>query len=77
MASNHACVGRIIIPRYIRLDTFFLLSSVLRNACRVIDVSSEWRTFSNDNTSADRSRVGATEVSLTVASLSPLPSYSI
>ena len=27
----------------------------------VIDVSSEWRTFSNDKSSADRSRVGAAE----------------
>ena len=32
--------------------------------CRVIDVGSEWRTFSNDKSSADRSRVGAAEVSL-------------
>jgi transcription initiation factor TFIIB len=28
---------------------------------RVIDVGSEWRTFSNDKSSADRSRVGAAE----------------
>ena len=28
---------------------------------RVIDVGSEWRTFSNDSGSVDRSRVGAAE----------------
>ena len=32
--------------------------------CRVIDVGSEWRTFSNEKSSADRSRVGAAEVSI-------------
>ena len=31
---------------------------------RVIDVGSEWRTFSNDKSSADRSRVGAAEVTI-------------
>lgn len=31
------------------------------HAHRVIDVGSEWRTFSNDSGSADRSRVGAAE----------------
>ena len=31
---------------------------------RVIDVGSEWRTFSNDKNSKDMSRVGAAEVSL-------------
>eukprot|EP00794_Sanderia_malayensis_P016158 gene16158-17781_t len=31
---------------------------------RVIDVGSEWRTFSNENNAADRSRVGATENTL-------------
>lgn len=31
---------------------------------RVIDVGSEWRTFSNETNSVDRSRVGATENSL-------------
>ncbi len=29
----------------------------------MIDVGSEWRTFSNDKSSTDRSRVGGTEVS--------------
>ena len=31
--------------------------------CRVVDVGSEWRTFSNEKSTVDRSRVGATEVS--------------
>ena len=31
---------------------------------RVIDVGSEWRTFSNDNCGEDRSRVGGPENSL-------------
>ena len=30
---------------------------------RVVDVGSEWRTFSNEKSTVDRSRVGATEVS--------------
>ena len=30
---------------------------------RVIDVGSEWRTFSNEKSATDRSRVGAAEVS--------------
>ena len=30
--------------------------------CRVIDVGSEWRTFSNEKSSVDRSRVGGAEV---------------
>ena len=30
---------------------------------RVIDVGSEWRTFSNDRSATDRSRVGQAEVS--------------
>ena len=30
---------------------------------RVIDVGSEWRTFSNDKDTKDASRVGASEVS--------------
>ena len=29
----------------------------------VIDVGSEWRTFSNEKSATDRSRVGAAEVS--------------
>lgn len=32
-------------------------------SCRVVDVGSEWRTFSNEKSTVDRSRVGATEVS--------------
>ena len=31
---------------------------------RIIDNGSEWRTFSNDKSSKDMSRVGAAEVSL-------------
>ena len=38
------------------LSVFFLLH-------RVIDVGSEWRTFSNDKDAKDASRVGAAEVS--------------
>lgn len=30
--------------------------------CRVIDVGSEWRTFSNEKSTKDASRVGAAEV---------------
>lgn len=30
--------------------------------CRVVDVGTEWRTFSNDKTDKDPSRVGASEV---------------
>ena len=37
---------------------------------RVIDVGSEWRTFSNDRGSTDRSRVGAAEVLVSRASRS-------
>lgn len=33
---------------------------------RVIDVGSEWRTFSNDKNSKDMSRVGSAEVSITL-----------
>lgn len=31
---------------------------------RVVDVGTEWRTFSNDKSDKDPSRVGASEVSL-------------
>ena len=33
------------------------------NVFSVIDVGSEWRTFSNEKSATDRSRVGAAEVS--------------
>lgn len=36
----------------------------LKMCCRVIDVGSEWRTFSNEKSVADPSRVGAAENSL-------------
>ena len=39
-----------------RFENHFLLH------CRVIDVGSEWRTFSNESSGQDRSRVGSSEV---------------
>ncbi len=40
-------------------------------------MGSEWRTFSSENNSADRSRVGATEVSLILICLVALPPISL
>ena len=37
---------------------------------RVVDVGSEWRTFSNEKSTSDPSRVGAAQVS-TLMSISP------
>ena len=41
---------------------FTYISTFTVYFCRVIDVGSEWRTFSNESNSTDRSRVGASEV---------------
>ena len=40
-------------------------------------MGSEWRTFSSENNSADRSRVGATEVSLIFICLIVYPPISL
>ena len=34
------------------------------NSSRVVDVGSEWRTFSNEKSTSDPSRVGAAQVGL-------------
>merc|ERR1739848_875461 len=44
---------------------------------RVIDVSSEWRTFSNDNPGEDRSRVGGQEDPLLGSDLSTIIGPSV
>jgi transcription initiation factor TFIIIB Brf1 subunit/transcription initiation factor TFIIB len=48
------------LPYYSNLCDF-APRCILSEMCRVIDVGSEWRTFSNEKTGEDPSRVGGPE----------------